>query len=268
MSAEKRAHRYAVLSGKGGVGKTLIAANVAAALSSAGVRTALFDADLGLANVDVILGLNPALTLPDLLRGHCTLDQVLVRAPGGFDLVPAGSGILEGTHMTAAMAENLESLIRDLDQRYDAVLFDVGAGIGEVVVFFARMADTVLLVVTPEPTSLTDAYATIKVLAQRYGLRDFSLIVNQAGSTRPEQTAAEIAGRLRGVTSRFLAAGGRTPVRLELAGVIPTDPAVLRAVGRQQLLVEADPEAPATRSIFRIAGALHPMAPAAPVLLR
>jgi flagellar biosynthesis protein FlhG len=259
MSAERGAHRFAILSGKGGVGKTLITANVAAALSSTGVRTVVVDADLGLANMDILLGLTPSLTLPDLLRGACTLDEILMKAPGGFDLLPAASGILEATHMTAAMAGSLESVLRKLDERYDAMLFDAGAGIGEVVVFIARMAHTLLIVVTPEPTSLTDAYATIKVLATRYNRSQFSLIVNQADPSRPEQTAEEIAGRLRQVISRFLVTDSQAPVQLHLVGAIPADPMVAQAVARQQLLAEADPHAPATRSISRLADFLRPV---------
>ena len=260
MGSDRQAHRFAVVSGKGGVGKTVITANVAAALSAMGVRTLVIDADLGLANVDIILGLNPSRSLPELLRGDCTLEQVLLRVPGGFDLLPSGSGLFESTRMTSGTADRMESLLRRLETQYDAILFDAGAGIGEVVTFFSRIAHTILLVATPEPTSVTDAYATLKVLARRYGRKQFSLIVNQADPDNPEETGSAIVNRLQDVISRFLSIATPEPVQLRLAAAIPRDPAVADAISRQQLLLHAAPNAPSARTIAWMATSLLPAA--------
>ncbi len=253
MRGETGARRYAVLSGKGGVGKSVIAANLGAGLAAAGQRTLVVDADLGLANLDVILGLYPARTLHDVLAGSCGVAEALVRARGGFDLLAAGSGLQEDTQLTGSMAEKLEAIVAELDGRYDVMIFDAGAGIGDLVLFFARLADELLLVVTPEATSLMDAYATLKVLVQRFGRREFRLIVNQANPTNPAHTGRVVTLHLQRVAERFLRAGGGRPVEIRLAGCIPSDPAVARAVSHQCLLSELDPEAPSSRSLANLA---------------
>lgn len=256
MSADNRARRFAVISGKGGVGKTIMAANLAAALSSMGVRTLVVDADLGLANIDIILGLNPERALPDLLRGDCCLSEVLVTAPGGFDLLPAGSGLLDGTRLTPTLSERLDLLMRELDQSYDAILFDAGAGIGDLVILFACMAHGLILVTTPEPTSLTDAYATMKVLARRFGRREFFLVVNAVDPTRAEEIGTAVAGRLQEVTSRFLGGENEGPVLVRLAASIPRDPVVPEAVSRQRLISDIRPDSPAACAIASLAAGI------------
>ncbi len=253
MNDKRRARRYAVLSGKGGVGKSVIAANLGALFEASGQRTLVFDADLGLANLDVILGLYPSRTLHDVLCDMCGLEEAILTAPGGFDLLPAGSGLQDDTVLTGPMAEKLESLLANLDHRYDAVIFDAGAGIGDVVMFFARAAHEILLVVTPEATSLMDAYATIKVLVSRYGRRTFRLIVNQANPANPDQSGHVVASHLQKVVQRFLVADGAVPVTLQLAGCVPADPAVARAITHQRLLSELDPRAPSSVSLARLA---------------
>jgi flagellar biosynthesis protein FlhG len=234
----------------------MITANVAASLASAGKRTLVIDADLGLANLDVILGINPSHNLRDVLQGDLGIDDVLVQTQGGFELLPASSGIQEGTLLTPSLAESLNSIIHTLDKRYDAILFDAGAGIGEVVLYFANISDTVLLVVTPEPTSVMDAYATIKVLARRYGQTDISLVVNQANPENPIQSGMAVANHLRRVASQFLSKAETDPVRIGLLGAIPSDPTVARAINTQQLLVTMAPESPATCGIANLADSL------------
>jgi len=254
MAAEKHeARRIAVISGKGGVGKSVITANVAAALSSIGRRILIVDADLGLANLDVILGVAPPFTIQDILYRGRPPEEVLFPTDKGFDLMPAGSGLPEGTMFTQNLAGDIESILASLEDRYDAILFDGGAGIGDVVLFFANLAHEILLVVTPEPTSLMDAYASIKILHQVYGRSEFLLLVNQADPDCPDQIGASIAGHLQSVISRYLDSDDHGLVRIELIGSIPEDPAVPRAVMRRQLLSESCPDAPSTFLMNQVA---------------
>jgi flagellar biosynthesis protein FlhG len=264
MGNDCRARRYAIVSGKGGVGKTVITANLAAALAGSGLRTLVVDADLGLANLDIIMGINPAGTIQDVLAGKLTANEALVHTRGGFDLLPAGSGFFESTLLTPDLATSLEKMLEGLDPHYDAILFDVGAGIGDVVLFFARIADDVVLVVTPELTSLIDAYATIKILALRYGCKNFRLVVNQADPDCPEQSGKMVAAHLQQIASKFLSDKGGTPVRLHFAGALPVDPAISRAISRQQLLVETDPDGPVASLLPRLAASLRAAPPGSP----
>ena len=254
MAGEKqKARRIAVISGKGGVGKSVITANNAAALSSIGRRILIVDADLGLANLDIILGVAPPFTIQDILYKGRPLEEVLFSTNKGFDLMPAGSGLPEGTMFTQALAGNVESILASLEDRYDVILFDAGAGVGDVVLFFANLAHEILLVVTPEPTSLMDGYASIKILHQVYGRNEFLLLVNQADPDCSRRIGASIAGHLQSVISRYLDSDEHGPVRIELIGAIPEDPAVPRAVMRRQLLAESCPGAPAAFLMNQVA---------------
>jgi len=257
------ARRYAVISGKGGVGKSVISANLAAAFARSGKKTLVLDADLGLASLDVILGLQVKYTFQDVLHKKCSLQQVIVPAPGGFDLLPAGSGVKEGTILTPWVAERLEELLKFVDSQYDAILFDAGAGIGDVVLHFARLAHEILLVVTPEPTSMMDAYATIKILAKLCGRHSIHLIVNQAGLKEPDITGAAVAERLQQVASRFLVSNNQAKMYLDLVGSIPTDSTFILAASRQQLLMDTAPEAPSATAIDLVAKALLATVPLA-----
>lgn len=257
MIDKPRARRYAIISGKGGVGKTVITANLAAALAGTGKRTLVFDADLGLANMDVLLGVNPSGTIQDVLNGRLTVEQAMVRTRSGFDLLPAGSATLESNVLTPLLADNLIGLLENIESRYDVILFDVGAGIGEAVLFFARLADEIVLIVTPEPTSMMDAYATVKVLALRHGCTDIRLIVNQADPLGPEQSGMRVANHLQRVVTKFLSEECGAPVRLHFAGSLPSDPAVARAIRNQQLLCETDPRNPVAQGIPRLAESLQ-----------
>jgi len=275
MESERRARRVAIVSGKGGVGKTMVAANLAAALAKTGHSVLVVDSDLGLANLDVMLGVQPSYTLHDVLHGACALKDALVRVPvctrgvasteeaspvDGFDILPGGSGIRDATTLTASAREDLKTLLHELGSRYEFLLCDAGAGIGEVVLFFAQIADDIVVVVTPEPTSLTDAYATIKVLARECGRTDVHVIVNLVAGATPEKAGGAVVSHLRQVASRFLLSDGTTLVRIHLLGVIPSDPAVPRAIARQQLLESAAPTAPATQAIALLADHLFDVA--------
>ena len=256
MATEKRkARRISVISGKGGVGKSVITANLAAALSSFGRRILVVDADLGLANLDVILDIAPRFTIHDAIHGTRPLNEVLIPTAKGFDLIPAGSGLPEGTMFTQALAENIELFFNSLQDRYDAILFDAGAGIGDVVLFFANLAHEILLVVTPEPTSLMDAYATIKILHQLYGRNEFLLVVNQANPDCSSKIGTSIAGHLQNVVSKYLESDVNR-IRIELIGSIPMDPIIPQSVRQRQLLAETSPEAPSTCLLKQLADLL------------
>ena len=243
-------HIIAITSGKGGVGKTFGAANLAAALARAGRRVLVLDADLGLANLDVVLNLFPKITLHDVFTGKHTLDEAVLPAPGGFYVLLAGSGMVEYSRMTAEVREQLQKVIAEVAPRFDHVLLDTGAGISDVVLYTVSLAGEVLVVVTPEPTSMTDAYATIKVLATTQGRRKVQILVNQ---TRKAGEGRAVRQQLQQVIDRYVNPNLDGPVRLELLGEVPVDPAVREAVQRRQLLLEAMPGTPAAVALVAAA---------------
>jgi flagellar biosynthesis protein FlhG len=244
-----RARIMAVTSGKGGVGKTFVSANLAAALARRGERVLVLDADLGLANLDVVLNLFPKITLHDVFTGKAVLEDAILPAPGGFSVLLAGSGLVEYSRLTADIREKLLEVIDKVAPRFDRILLDTGAGISDVVLYAVSLADEVLVVATPEPTSLTDAYATIKVLAtqqQRHGVR---LLVNQ--TSRPGEGRV-IRGQLQQVVDRYVTPQMQDPTipfKLELLGEVPTDAAVREAVQKRRLLLELQPGSPAAQGI-------------------
>jgi flagellar biosynthesis protein FlhG len=245
----------AVASGKGGVGKTSLAANLAVMLAKRGLRVCVLDADLGLANLDVVLGLTPARSLLHVVRGEARLDDVIVEGPCGIRVVPAASGFLELTALDPGQQLGLLAEIDALEDSLDVLLVDVGAGITPQVLFFAAAAAETLVVLTPEPTALTDAYALIKLLATRHGRQEFIVVVNMAVSVADAEAAFR---RLQRVTERFLR------VRLEYEGFVPADDAVSRAVRRQQPVVLEAPGSPASMAIGRLAQRLAARPPASP----
>ncbi|WP_313077616.1 MinD/ParA family protein [Melaminivora sp.] len=241
----------AITSGKGGVGKTFLSANLAAALTRRGWRVLVLDADLGLANLDVVLNLHPKTTLHEVFTGKARLEEAVVEAPGGFSVVLAGSGMIEYSRLTPAVRSEFLNVIRTLAPRYDVVLLDTGAGISDVVLFSVSLASEVLIVATPEPTSLTDAYAAIKVLAKQQKRQHVRLVVNQ--TARPGDGRA-ITGQLQQVLDRFVSTDSGRPMRLLHMGDIPADPAVRDAIMRRQLVVLQTPGSPAAMAITQLAG--------------
>jgi len=246
----RRARVTAVTSGKGGVGKTFIAANLAAALARQGERVLVLDADLGLANLDVVLNLPPRITLHDVFTGKSALADAIVPAPGGFSVLLAGSGMVEYSRLTPEVRQQLQSVMSRVVADYDHVLLDTGAGISDVVLYTVSLADAVLVVVTPEPTSLTDAYATIKVLATVQSRRELQLVINQV--RRPGEGRA-VHQQLQQVVDRYVSPAVEQPVRLVLLGEVPSDPSVRDAVLRRELLMAVQPGAPASLALTAVA---------------
>ena len=252
-AAPSRARITAVTSGKGGVGKTFISCNLAAALARQGERVLVLDADLGLANVDVMLNLAPKITLHDVFTGKSTLRDAILPAPGGFEALLAGSGMVEYSRMTPEVRDQLLAVIGEVAPRYDHVILDTGAGISDVVLYAVSLADDVLVVATPEPTSLTDAYAAVKVLATTQSRTRVQLVVNQ---TRGHGEGRAVAQQLQQVVDRFVNPGLAAPLRLELLGQVPLDIAVRDSVAHRQLLLETLPGCPAALAVAALAARL------------
>lgn len=239
----------AILSGKGGVGKTNLALNLSYALFRAGHRALLMDFDVGLANVDVLLGLSPEKNLQDLFRPEVTAGEVMLAVePGGFDFLPAASGVPELLEMDDDMREILFQKLNDSLGDYDYLMLDLGAGISQTVLSVAVMSHLRVLVVTPEPTALTDSYAVIKVLHTQYGITDFHILVNQVDSPADTKTTFN---RLAAACQHFL---GFSP---ELLGGVRADPALPDAVRRQVPLMRHAPRSAAAQDILNVAVKLH-----------
>jgi flagellar biosynthesis protein FlhG len=237
----------AVTSGKGGVGKTNVTANLAILAAQQGRRVLVVDGDLGLANVEIVFGLTPRYHLGHLLDGTAELPQVLASGPEGVRVLPGGSGVRSLTALDDAQKLRFMSALDTIEDDFDLVLIDTGAGIGDNVLFFVGGAQEALLVLTPEPTSLSDAYAAVKVLSLEGGVEHFNVLVNLAAT---EQQARDIYEKLCTVSRRFLKA------RLKLLGQLPRDENIHRAVLLQRPLVHAFPHSPAARAMKAVADRL------------
>jgi flagellar biosynthesis protein FlhG len=237
----------AVTSGKGGVGKTNISANLAVLAARSGKRVLVIDADLGLANVEIVFGLKPRYHMGDLINSSISIEDVMIEAPHGVKILPAGSGVQSLTQLSPEDKLRFIAALEPVQDKFDLVLVDSGAGIGDNVLFFVGAAQEAILVVSPEPTSLVDAYATVKVLSQKAGVRHFGVIINPVIDELP---AREIFNKLTQVTSRFLSASVRH------LGYIPRDENLHRAIMAQRPLVDAFPHSPASRALTVLADKL------------
>ena len=242
---------YCVTSGKGGVGKTTVSANLGIALAKKGQRVVVFDADLSLANLDLILGVRSDHSLQHVLAGEKSLGEIVHPAPGGIGVVCGGSAV--GPLMASGpkrIGKFLEQLA-ELEALTDVLIFDTGAGLDTKVMSFAKAADEVLLIATPEPTSVTDAYATAKILWKRDPDARIHVVANQVSG--PDEGYA-IYSTLNAIATSFL------DKSLEYAGAIPRDDAVTKCIrNRRPLLLEA-PSSPASEGISEIAAQLLQLA--------
>jgi flagellar biosynthesis protein FlhG len=233
-----------VTSGKGGVGKTNIVTNLAYALAKEGKRTLVLDADLNLANVDILLGLTPKFNLHHVFTGEKTLAEILVEGPGGLKLLPASSGILELADLTENQRLYFLAEMEALAGTIDILLVDTAAGINNNVIYFNLAAQERIIILTPEPTSLTDAYALIKVLSSKHDVKRFRILVNQA---RSEKEAMAVFRKLSVVADRFL-----DTLSLDFMGHIPYDAKLPQAVRAQKLVSELYPDAAVSRMLAKV----------------
>ena len=234
----------AVASGKGGVGKTTVSVNLALALQQSGRQTMLLDADLGLANVDVLLGLQPRHNLSHVLDGTCALADTLLQGPLGLQIVPAASGLARMSQLSPLEHAGLIRAFSELEQPLDALVVDTAAGIAGDVVTFAQAAQQLIVVVCNEPTSITDAYALIKVLSRDHGVDRVHVLANMVRSALEGREAYE---KLSRVAERFL------DVTLDYAGTVPYDEWLRRSIQRQCSVVDAYPSSPAATAFRQLA---------------
>ncbi len=237
----------AITSGKGGVGKTNVAANLAVALSGLKRKVMLLDADLGLANVDVLLGLQPRFNLAHVVSGDADLASTIIDGPGGIRIVPAASGNFVMTEVSSVAQAAIIQAFAELGEQPDVLIVDTAAGISESVARFVQAAQQAVIVICDEPSSITDAYALIKVFSKHYGINRFQVLTNQ---TRDEGHGQDLYHKIRKVTDRYL------DVVLRHIGNVPHDQYLRRAVQEQRAVVEAYPASSAGVAFKRFARAL------------
>ena len=234
----------AVTSGKGGVGKTSVSVNLGVSLASMGKDVLLMDADLGLANVDVMLGLRPRFNLSHVVSGERPLDEVVVDGPEGLKIVPASSGIHSMASLEPAEHAGVIRAFSELNFPLDVLLIDTAAGISDSVIAYTKAAQEVIVVLCDEPASITDAYALIKLLSRDYGLHRFRVITNMVSSI---QNGKELYRKILQVTDRYL------DVALDFMGVIPNDEYLRKAVQRQKAVTDAFPRCKSSLAFKKLA---------------
>ncbi len=243
MRAQHPVRVIAVTSGKGGVGKSNVTVNLAVTLAQAGEQVMVMDADMGLANIDVLLGLSPGLNLSHVINGECSLEETIINGPAGIKIVPASSGVAAMSDLTPAQNAGVIRSFSELTVPVDTLLVDTAAGLSDSVVSYTRAAREVIVVVCDEPASITDAYAMIKVLNRDYGVERFHVLANQAHSVHQGR---ELYDKLARVSEKFL------DVALDFLGSIPYDENLKKAVQKQKTVVEAYPRSPASTAFKQI----------------
>ena len=240
------------ISGKGGVGKTNVSINLAVALADMGKRVMILDADLGLANIDIALGLHPEYDLSHVLRGERSLSEVVLEGPAGIRVVPASSGVQKMAELSTAEHAGLINAFSEISNDIDVLVVDTAAGISDTVISFSRAAQELVVVVCDEPASITDAYALMKVLSLQYGITRFNLLVNQAGS---DKEAREIFNHLQLVTHQFL------DISIHLKGHIFKDENIARGVRCQRMVSDIYPNSNASDCFKAIAKQIYDTLP-------
>lgn len=244
MKNMKPVRVMAVTSGKGGVGKTNLSVNIGIALCDMGRRVALLDADMGLANVDILLGMYPEFNLSHVLKGEKTLTEIMLEGPSGLKIIPAASGMQHMSDMSTVQQAAIIHAFSDIDRDTDVLIVDTAAGISASVVNFARACQEIIVVVCDEPTSLTDAYAFIKLLNRDYGLVSFNVVANMVPSP---QHGRALFSKLTKVTDRYL------DVALNYVGAVPFDEYLRKSVQKQNPVVKAFPQSKAALAIKSLA---------------
>lgn len=245
FSAGGKTRVISVTSGKGGVGKTNVVVNLAIALQRMGKRVLIFDADLGLANIDIIFGIHPKHTIEDMINGQKELSKIIVKGPESVALIPASSGVKELSHLTEGQKMNLLNEFDALNCMFDIMLIDTGAGISPNVIYFNLGAEERIIVATSEPTSITDAYALIKVMHYDYGIKEFLLLLNMVND---EAEAWSVYQNLSTVVARFMG-----EITIDYAGFIPKDSRLQEAVSRREPVVCRYPEASSSNGFKELA---------------
>ena len=233
-----------ITSGKGGVGKTAVVSNVAVTLAKQGKKILVIDADLGLANIDVVLGLSPEYNLNHFFNGERTLEEVMVEGPHGLKILPAGSGVQQYTRLDSQLKMRLIDSLDALEEHFDVVLIDTEAGISDNVTYFNVAAQDILVVTTPEPTAITDAYALMKLLSTQYHQKRFLLAVN---SVRNADEGLDVFEKLTMVSGRYL------DIFLDYLGCIPFDRKMHESVRQQQVMVDLYPENKVAKAFISLA---------------
>lgn len=261
QSGNRRARIVAVTSGKGGVGKSNIAVNLAIRLSRMGRKVLLLDADLGTANVDVLCNLAPGGGLGHVVAGRRTLQEAMIEAPGGFRLIPGASGLAQMAALGEFERAHLMQQVRQLEQDHDLILIDTGAGVSPNVLSFALGADQLLVVTTPEPTAVTDAYAVIKVISHHRQDTDIRVLVNMV---RDSEEGRMVFKRISAVCRQFL------NLPTQYAGHVVNDPRVSMAVRRRRPFILDSPNCEASGCISQLAHRMdrHAIEPSGQGLLR
>jgi len=242
--AQDKTRIITIASGKGGVGKTSLTVNLAIALSKAGQKVMILDADLGMANVDIMMGLTPRCTLYDVLQGQKTLKEIIIEASPGVSIVPGCSGIFEAANIGRRQREDLVRELEEYAREMDFILIDTGAGISQVVLGFIASADDVIIVVTPEPTSITDAYGIIKILSRFKLHKQVYLVINMANSL---QEAQESARKIEIVADRYL------QINIIRLGVMYSDNSVKKAIKEMTPFIIKYPRSQVSQDVIQIA---------------
>ena len=244
MTQSKPVQVIAVSGGKGGVGKTNVSINLAVSLAEIGRKVMVLDADLGLANIDVVLGLHPKFDLSHVLRGEKDLDEIIIDGPEGIRLIPGASGIQHMAELSHAEHAGIISAFSDLGSDIDTLIVDTAAGISDTVISFTRASQEVIVVVCDEPASITDAYAIIKLLNKEYGSTRFRILANMV---RTAQEGRDLYNKMCAVTDRYL------DVMLSFMGAIPYDESLKKAVKSQKPVVIAFPRSKAAQAFKNLA---------------